>query len=407
MLLTRVFDPVFSFLHRRDNAPLITLSSSASCIPAEIILAVLELAYYDEDMQPDVQLLADCAVVCRAWSAPAQSLIFRHVSLRSGSAVSSFCSAVDRSTSRGRALGDLVVRLHVTLDHNHPDQPSHHAFAHAVCLCPNLYELDIALYGCAQDLAGSRDTACGLRAVSSLDSITIGLLREGPRIRSLKLSNWSIDSGRLAFQLLAGVWPSLTAVSLRGTPPCFPASEEKALKPSICNLIQVEFNFQRDPGLDFVSWLLSSSCHSLRCLEFGREPSPEFLGAVLRQYGPSLESLSIPSCTSPQQIIAVQNCERLKEIRLESASVFPILLKQLPSTVEHLAFAINKDTLLYLLVNFVKAQPNLKALTVHFWDGGNEHPQLPNLKIACAYKGVELLFTRSIQCFRATVVSIN
>ncbi|KAH8119758.1 hypothetical protein DFH11DRAFT_1685268 [Phellopilus nigrolimitatus] len=393
-------------MHHMSSAFALRVSgSSISHIPAEIILAILEAAYYDDNLEPDTQFLANCAIVCKSWSAPSQSLLFRHVFLRSSSAFSSFRSAVGRCTSRARALADVVVRLRITLDYNHPDQLSHRALALAVRLCPNLYELDISLYGCGVpvlDPAGAAGAFRVFRAAPSFDAVTLALLREGPRIRSLRLANWS-DNDQLAVQLLWDVWPSLTAVALKGTPPRMPAADDEPWMPFNCNLSELRLSFQTSPKMDFVKWLLSSSIRSLRCLELEREPSMELLNVLLHQHGSSLESLSIPSCTSRGQASAVQSCERLREIRIESAMISPLLLKQLPDTLEHLAFALSRDTPLYLVVNFVKARDNLKAVTVHFWNGGDTHPLLPSLRIACACRGVELIDIHRIRQFREAV----
>lgn len=380
-----------------------TSSQKVSQIPMEVVLEILEAAYYDDNMEPDVAFLANCALVSKAWSLPAQKLLFRHVHLRSNSAFLAFRSTVDRSTDRGRVLGDAVLRMRVTLDHNHPDRLTNDAFANAVLLCQNLYELDISLYGQGASEQDSSDASVTQRTVPSLDAGVLNLLRSGPRIHALKLANWS-DSDHLPIQLLSGIWPSLTSVVLKGLPPRLPADVD-ALVPFRCNLSEIRMNFQVPPKLDFVRWLLQDSVRSLRIVEFEREPSSELLDFIVHQHGSSLESLSIPSCSSIEMVSAVQRCERLKELKLESPTLTPLLFKQLPSSVEHLAFGMDVDTPLHIIVKYIKEMDNVKTVTVHYWDGGERHSLLPTFKIACACKGVELLTMCNLQRFRTIVVS--
>ncbi|THH10530.1 hypothetical protein EW146_g8343, partial [Bondarzewia mesenterica] len=74
-------------------------------LPTEVILSILESAYATPTLEPDTALLHACALVCKNWAAPAQTLLFRSITLRSQRAYIAFSAAVDRSTDRGRALG--------------------------------------------------------------------------------------------------------------------------------------------------------------------------------------------------------------------------------------------------------------------------------------------------------------
>lgn len=371
----------------------------------EIVLSILEAAYFDASLEPDVELLKNSSLVCRGWSTPSQKLLFRHVFLRTQTAFIAFQSAVDRSTLRGRMLGDAVTRLRVTLDHNQPYRLSHRSFARAMLLCPNLYELDLALYGqCApgQDVTGAPDAIRMARPAPSFDDGTLSLLRSGPRITALQFSNWS-DNSQSASQLL-DVWPSLKSVVLKGLPPSSPSASASSL-PFRCALHELRMNFQASPSLDFVQWLLHNSATTLRILELEREPSADLLDLLVRDHGATLESLSLPACGSHDHALAVQQCERLKEFKIESPWVPPMVFKKLPATLEHLAFGVDKDTPLHMIVEAVKAKAGLKAVSVHLWEGGEDHAVLPSLRLACAYKGIELTTTLNVQRFRAMTVS--
>src|SRR5882757_189527 len=101
-----------------DNLP--TPRVPAAGIPIEVVLTIMEAAYFDESNDPDVDLLRNCALVCRAWAVHAQKLLFRRVRLCSESAFASFSEAVDRRSPRGRLLGDTVIQMRAVLDHTQP-----------------------------------------------------------------------------------------------------------------------------------------------------------------------------------------------------------------------------------------------------------------------------------------------
>lgn len=378
------------------------------CLPLEIITSILEAAYYDENLEPDTKLLTNSALVCNAWAAPAQNLLFRTVTLRSSTGFSSFREAVDPCTRRGKKLGHAVVRLRVIVDHNHPDQLSHRALSLAICLCPNLYELDLALYGCLVP-GPYRDVETNsirtFRAAPSFDADTLDALRKGPHIRSLKFSNWS-DNDQLTFQLLSGVWSSLEFVSLKGTPPRLPALDTETPIPFSNSLLkELRLGFHTTPKSDFIRWLLHSTRQSLRCLEIDRDLGMLHLDTLLSPNIHSIESLSIPSCMTREEVAIVEKCDRLKEFRFESPMFSPVLLERLPKTIEHLALTVSRETPLYLAIKFIKSRAGskLSALTLHVWNDGSTHPQLPSLKIASACAGVKLNVIRDIYRFRETV----
>ncbi|KAJ8507162.1 hypothetical protein ONZ45_g10436 [Pleurotus djamor] len=100
-------------------------------MPMEVILTILEAAYYDENLQANDKLLKDCALVCRSWSIPAQKLLFSHVTLRTERACSAFLDAVNPASERGRMLAESVVRMRTVLDLNQPYQLSQSSFARA------------------------------------------------------------------------------------------------------------------------------------------------------------------------------------------------------------------------------------------------------------------------------------
>ncbi len=85
--------------------------------------------------------------------------------------------------------------------------------------------------------------------------------------------------------------------------------------------------------------------------------------------------------------------------------VSPQLLKKLPRALEHLAFAIDRNTMLHAAVDGIGAIKNLRRVTVEVGPGGRVHPSLPGLKVACAVNGVPLTRASSPRAFRAMIVS--
>jgi len=371
-------------------------------LPLEVVLSIIELACYD-NATADESLLKQCALVCRAWSAPAQRLLFSQATLRNKVACDAFCGAINRSTEHGRVLGDAVTRLRVVIDHNQPFGISQYAFAKTVATCPNLYELNLSLHGCrapGQDVIGAPDMARMYCSAPSFDGETLALLRDGPMITALEVNNWS--ENQTSVTQLLDVWPSLKALSMSGTPPQPPSP---LVVPFPCSLEEVRMNFQKSPSADFVNWLLHNSVDSLRILELDREPSIHLLQHLTSTHGASLRSLSLPLCSTTEQVAAVQRCEQLKELRVEHPVTSPKLFKAIPQGVQHIALGLSRSSHLQALVETVRSSEWLTDLSVILYDGGDQHPLLPVLKMACARQGVELRIMRDIQLFRSAMVS--
>lgn len=373
-------------------------------MPTEIVMNILETAYDDNEPRSNTALFTNCALVCKEWSVISQKLLFRSVSLRSQTAYMAFQAAVDRSTLRGRMLGDAVQDMQVTLDHNQPCRLSHRSFARAVTLCPNLLHLSIALYGepgPGEDLVGEPTVDRLKRSAPSFDDRTLSILRTGPRIASLQFSNWSDNSSSLA-QLL-DIWPSLKSLVISGTPPQLPSTSPA---PFACALEELRMNFQSAPSVDFMKWLLHNSQQSLRMLELERDPSPELLEYLLHEHAPTLESLALPTYGGHEGVASILKCAALRELRVESAWAPQNLFSDLSNGVQHIAFGVDMDTSLQPVLRTIKKSDALRVVTVHVWHGGERHPQMNALKIACARQGVDLRFTRDVREFRAINVRV-
>ena len=378
-------------------------------IPLEVVLDILEALCY-EDAAIDTEFFRTCSLVCKSWSLPAQKLLFRRIHLCSQAAYSSFVYAANRSTERGRILGDSVVQMRVVLDNNQPGPLKQACFARAVTLCPNLRELSLALYGCGEpgnDIVGSPALERMRRPAPSFEPSTLELLRAGPPITSLHFSNWS-DNDQSIVQLL-DIWPSLKSLSITGkTPHLSPGLTQP---PFACALTRLRMNCQLEPSLDFLDWLLhtSSQTNSLSAIELDREPSLDMLDHLTKNHMESLQELAIPSCSTSEHATAIIRCRSLRQLRTErpSTSAVTAVFRQLPMGIQQLAFGMDQDTPLQTLVEAVKTRDDLESITVNLWDKGDSHRQLSALKMACAFRGVDLRITNDVRIHRAMVVSVR
>ncbi|KAF5384766.1 hypothetical protein D9615_001052 [Tricholomella constricta] len=349
-------------------------------LPLEIVLSIIEAAAYEG-------------------TTPNEHLLKHSVTLRSETACNSFRGAVNRSTERGRVLGDAIVRLRVIMDHNQPFGLSQHSFAQAVTSCPNLFELNLALYGSAapgEDVVGILDVSRMRRPAPSFDDHTLTLLRSGPMITALQFSNWSENQHSIT-QLL-DVWPSLKSLAISGTPPQPPSP---FLEPFRCSLEELRMNFQSPPSFDFTDWLLHNSSETLRILEFEREPSIQLLDRLIDAHGTTLHSLSLPSCHLPEHAMVVQKCRQLRELRFENPMVSPRLWRAIPKTLEHFALGVNLNTSIQPLIYVIKTCTSLKAVSICTSNNGDQHPLFSVVKMACAYQGIGLSVMQDLHIFRS------
>ncbi|PPQ70727.1 hypothetical protein CVT26_014692 [Gymnopilus dilepis] len=373
-------------------------SSSFPHMPLELVMSFFDFAAAQGDHDAYVDLLKSCSLVCRAWSTPAQKALFSQVTLRSQRSCELFLNAVDRSTVHGTVLGDAVKNLRVVLDHNQPSGLHHHSFALAVNACPNLSELEMSLYGCAepgQDIVGSPDVSRLRRAAPSFDEQTLALLKSGPKIQHLRFDNWS-ENQQSIFQLL-DIWPSLQSLSIGGTSPQLP---QGTLPPFPARLRGLRLNFQANPSIDFLKWLLHHSTESLRVLNLDRDPSFDVFEYLVNTHGQTLQSFSFPGSGSQECLPLVSKCSHLKELRTENPACSPLLFKHLPKRLQRLGFGLERDTPLNPILDFVKSSDSLKNLDVQLWEGGSQHNLFDSLKIACVYRGTELTTTSNLRRFR-------
>lgn len=363
-------------------------------IPVEIVAHILDAAYLGEDLKPDVGLLKSCALVSKAWSVPAQKLLFRNPTLSSEPACTAFSAATDLSTAHGRTLSNSVLSLKVTLDPNQPSGLSRSSFARTVVSCPRLHSLELSIYGSTSalqdpDTAGSPDGSRVQRTGSLFDDSIVSTLKTSSSITTLTLHNYSDNTHHLA-QLLE-IWPAVTSLTISGTAPTIGLGVGP-----VPSLEHLRLDFQSHPTSVFIAWLLSTSTNTLRALDLVREPPPEIL-SLLTQGTYPLKSLRIPTCRVP----AVKKLHALTELITESPwAPSSGVYASLPHDATHIGLGVDKNTELGKILTLIRSRPAMSHVTVHLWNGAERHPQMPDLTWVCAEAGVQLRVTRDIRVYR-------
>ncbi|KAF8963886.1 hypothetical protein BDZ97DRAFT_1818347 [Flammula alnicola] len=383
------------------SAPMLSQTSTSNTsfprVPLELVLSFIEAAGAEADHDAYVQLLRNCSLVCRAWSTASQKLLFSQVTLRSQRSFELFMNAVDRSAQHGRSLGRAVKRLRVVLDHNQPSGLHQHSFALAVTVCPNLSQLEISLYGCAEpgkDIVGAPDVSRLRRPAPSFDEETLSLLKSGPSVESLHFDNWS-ENRQSIFQLL-DIWPSFDFSQLEARHhSIFRIHCLHSLRSSWSTIQLPDYSFHRLHEMASLQlYRLTSPLH------FERDPCVNALEYLVNAHGRNLHSISLPAFGSPDLVDIVAKASNLRELRTENAACPPALYNHLPHEVENLAFGLDRDTPLNTIIDIIKTRNSLRTIDVQLWEGGQNHALLSTLKIACTYRGIHLTTTTDLRLFR-------
>lgn len=437
-------------------------------LPIEIVLRILDLS---NSPSSDPKLLQCCSLVCKAWSAHAQKMLFRSISISTHRGYTALITAFQPRRPRGGngtaitrgshsakspplasiagippalcfpysdVLRRSVVELNVIIDFNQYDGLTFPKLSHVVSLCPNLRGIGISIFGMqpqGKDAVGTPDQWRMRRSAPPIPGEVLEKLRTAPsasRISELRLNDWSDDPEAL-LQLLS-IWPHITSLKIAGKLPKInsnidPASFMTPLDAAPCALETLSLNCTTgtETNVDFVKWLLKGSKQTLRRLEFLKEPSGKLLEDILLRSTYPLESVYLPSCTSPAvgQILRHRlrpavapvfggddeigedhtflRLQGLKEVFVEDPSTpLKFLVSTVRSgTVRRLGFGLDVHTDLSCVARAVKAQAGLERLAVLSRDGGERNSGLGSLRIACAIRGIELEETRDVKEFRS------
>ncbi|KIK62146.1 hypothetical protein GYMLUDRAFT_242837 [Collybiopsis luxurians FD-317 M1] len=311
-------------------------------------------------------------------------------------------SRLHPAVSQNRLLGDTVRSIRAFLDTDRPCGLAQRDFATAVTLCPNLDKLDLSLCGSVSS------------GESAFDDSVIDLLTSGPRISSIRFTNWS--DNRHALTQLLGVWNMLKSLVIGGTPPelLLPSSRSRSpsstsLEPFPCSLEKLEtlytLEFGREPS--------SSSSPSTAASVTPASTSQAVLHHLLHAHHATLTTLSLPSCSRATARV-LEKCTNLKRFSVEDGRDLGVALSRLGGggTLEYLGLGMDKEAGLQGVLDAVKAgrgdrdcdsTSSLKEVMVNLWDGGKLHRQLPSLRMACALGGVRLEITDNVKVFRGVM----
>ena len=314
------------------------LVMSALRMPIEIVLRILDLA---NTSSPDLKLLQSCSLVCKAWSAHAQKLLFQSVSISTHHEYTALVAAFKPPTPRGntttmmarkprsmRPLSSItglpnflptldfihssvlrgsVIQLNVIIDFNQPDGLTFAKLSRIISLCPNLRKIGISLFGTPPQVMDAEGTADRWRMRKLAPPVPNEILQElrsasnASRISELRVHDWS-DDPRILVQLL-GIWPRITSLKMAGKLPTIKHGINSAnpLGAAPCALETLSLNCATgtEASVDSVKWLLAGSQQTLRRLEFSREPPAKLLEDIFAHSTFPLDSISLPSCACP------------------------------------------------------------------------------------------------------------
>jgi hypothetical protein len=123
----------------------------------------------------------------------------------------------------------------------------------------------------------------------------VSILRAGPVITTLRLTNWSADRSLLN-KLLELYHPSLRTLSLHGAPSSFPL-----LTTLVPTTPLQPLHLALEPPLApaLLDWLINPTNRPhVRAFEFTRRPEHAVLAALLTAHGNTLTALALPTLTA-------------------------------------------------------------------------------------------------------------
>ncbi|OJA17341.1 hypothetical protein AZE42_09601 [Rhizopogon vesiculosus] len=362
-----------------------------SSIPPELLFCVLENVYYTFKGTPNYKLLKICAQVCRTWSGPAQSLLFRSVKLGN---IHAFHAALLSSEARGRALGNCVQTLDMSIVQYNPDSSCLSTGVKILQACPQVYKLVLGLYG-----------------VDLGEEILEKLRVAGQGLKALSLVYYGTQSPIL-YQLLS-IWPNIQVFKIGSsmfpllpwdiaTPPPLQSNADDAGElaqrygAEIC-VYDLVLSFMPTP--EALTWLLASSADSLRILEVRESMSLTELN-VLARHAPRLRSLRL-GFYNAHSVALLRMCTAIEELVIYALDLPPRcpLAPNLPSSIEHLSLRIQNDShrmTLQPVIDAVDALPNLKVMACNGQVRRQHYDEYAMLESRCRIRGVDMVLSDAI-----------
>lgn len=344
--------------------------------PLELLLVVLELAYFDEDYRPDRATLAACCLVCRSWKDFAQGLLFRSIRVTENPT----SLQLVESLGSNPVLGSCIRILHVSLDTDAVD-PS--TLPRILSVMPRLYELSIE--------------ATGIIELSSTITDELRLLSNSLTLRSLVLVRTGVQS-RILYQLLE-LWPSVRFLQLHSEMAGTPPKARPAFR--LYELILV-----RIPTNENIEWLLLDNENALRFLELRDDPSTA-LEWSLGDQAKHIRCLRIARY-NVRSAGLVSHCTNLEELVLWSAPTL-FQTRDIPSTIRRFGLR----GLLHHLYRDARQQafsmiatwPNLDTVVCHPGDVAELQPVMSARNVKINFEPTLLPFYKVCDCLSTAIPS--
>ncbi|OAX31542.1 hypothetical protein K503DRAFT_703566, partial [Rhizopogon vinicolor AM-OR11-026] len=360
-----------------------------SLVPSELILCVLEHEYYTPwrtrpSGTPNYKLLKACALVCRTWSGPAQSLLFRSVIHIDDRSIHQFFAALLSSAARGRALGDCVRVLEIWIPNDIwiiNGGCNQNDFANILLACPRMYQLRLNVIG-----------------KSELEEKTLKKLSvAGRRLKALEVFCYEPKSP-IPFHVLE-MWPNIEFLRIGSTDTMMCGAGELVQRKG-AELCLYQLELMTPSTSEVINWLLASSANSLRILDLGRHTIEQHIN-ILAPHAPQLRSLRI-SCRDghPGDLKLLRMCTALEELVLYEIPERSPLALNLSPTIECITFETASRSVrsfslkLQAVIDVVDALPNLKVVTYrNQWQEESVEYDLEVLEAKCRVKGVEVVIS--------------
>ncbi|KAJ6559189.1 hypothetical protein DFH09DRAFT_1036589 [Mycena vulgaris] len=340
-------------------------------LPEELICVILAKVYYRHPPfnTPDYPTLISCSLINSFWTAPAQTLLFRRITIDRAQAFGRFAASIPRSPHLS-----YVRTLAISLSDKPPDDEQSTTCSVSTLIailgcCPKLYELGINARGLFS--LGSESSS---RIVEVVRATSLS-------IRSLRMMECSVQSPVL-YELLAlfpGVQFLTLGVEIAASPPSWTPSFQL-----------YEVTLHRTPSSQVLRWLLSASWTTLRILELRDLPSP-YTQSDLAMCCPHIQSLRLMRYNASTAAI-LRQCTNLLELVLSIVPTF-VSLPDLPPSLEHFALLTPTYTASVDLQQVIAAVDSLPCLRVLTFIGDSQLKQLPRLKAACGAKDVAMWTT--------------
>ncbi|CAE6425587.1 unnamed protein product [Rhizoctonia solani] len=343
-------------------------------IPIDVALRVIDA------VSPDRATLKACCLVNRAFSAYAQSLLFRRVELEVYRIFRQYLQVVGSSTERARKLGRLTRELTFICESRRYVESAHLAIRDISKLLPHLPKLGhLELH-----LRGKHDfTPDQLDIISRATSIT-----------SLSLHNFIRFGQSNVHDILASL-PQIAKLRLEGSAFRIVPGRE----PLNLVLSELHWHIDLDPTAQELKWLLgeSSNLHALSIVS----PQPDkprtlperLLSFVLEQYGHNMHTLRLSDRVDSLDFVQ-SSCPMLSELSLRFWPTSSVL-ETLPRGLTHLALArpdktMANESALRELISKLANLPHLRTLTWVTRDGVSSNERTEFMEF-CDSRGIRII----------------